>query len=303
MPVIEVIDVHKSYGPVHALKNVSFSVAKGEVLGLIGCNGAGKSTMFRLLLGLIRPDAGSIHIQGVDVSSGWNRQISANIGYLPENVIFYDHMSGRETLDFFARIKKVSSPQVESMLERVGLIPYADRKVGSYSKGMRQRLGLAQALLSRPRILFLDESTTGLDPKGIDEFYAILDEARGQGATILLTSHILMEIQDRVDRLAIIQAGSLIACGTVSELGEELGLQPTMILKTNNHADSLPSILAEAGARNLVASAVQISFQFNPEHKMRILKALVKHEDMIIDFEVDKPSLNDVFMGFSGMEG
>lgn len=302
MPVIEVVDVRKSYGPVQALGGISFSVDKGEVFGLIGPNGAGKSTMFRLLLGLIRPDAGRIVIQGEDVSSGWSRKISAGIGYLPENVVFYDHMSGRETLRFLARIKKAPRERVEALLQRVGLAADADRKVGTYSKGMRQRLGLAQALLSRPQILFLDESTSGLDPKGIDEFYAILEEARQAGTTILLTSHILKEIQDRVDRLAIIRGGSLIACGTLTELGQSLGLQPTMTLRTRDHSEALESALAEAGARDVTVTKGMVRFQFDPQHKMQILQALVKHQSLIVDFDIDKPSLNDVFMGFAGAE-
>ncbi|MFP5401433.1 MAG: ABC transporter ATP-binding protein, partial [Gammaproteobacteria bacterium] len=164
VPVIVARGVRKHYGSIHAVDGVDLEVRAGELFGLIGHNGAGKSTMFKMMLGLIPATAGELRIDGAQVEGGDFRAVRRKIGYLPENVVLYDNLTGTETLDFFARLKGVSPANNAALLERVGLIHAAKRRVREYSKGMRQRLGFAQALLGKPRILFLDEPTTGLDP-------------------------------------------------------------------------------------------------------------------------------------------
>jgi Cu-processing system ATP-binding protein len=216
-PTVSVSHVEKSYRTVRALRDVSFALMPGRLNALVGHNGAGKTTLIKLMLGLIRAERGEIRVLGEDPAAG---QFSARrlLGYLPENVAFNAALTGRETLAFYARLKQIKPATAWPLLERVGLAPAADRKVGTYSKGMRQRLGLAQALLGRPRVLLLDEPTTGLDPALRQTFYEILDELRNDGATVLISSHALNELEDRAEHVLIMNRGLLAAQGTMAEL-------------------------------------------------------------------------------------
>ena len=216
--VIEIRHVSRHFGPVHAVNGISLDVLEGETLGLIGHNGAGKSTLFKMMLGLIPASAGSIRIHGTPVHGSAFRELRRAIGYLPENLAFYDNLTGLETLQFFASLKGCDRASCPALLKKVGLGHASHRRVDGYSKGMRQRLGFAQALLGNPRILFLDEPTNGLDPEGIREFYEMLKELNQAGVTVVITSHILSEIQERVQRLAVMKSGKLHALGTVQEL-------------------------------------------------------------------------------------
>lgn len=220
---VRVSAVSKHFGAVHAVRGVDLDIAAGELFGLIGHNGAGKTTLMRMLLGLISPDAGELIVAGCDTRSARFRDTRRRIGYLPENVALYDNLDARETLRFFGRLKRADD-NPDEILARVGLLHAAHRPVREYSKGMRQRLGFAQALLGKPAILFLDEPTSGLDPEGIAEFYDTLAGLRADGVTMVLCSHILAEIEQRVDRLAIMAAGSVQACGSVQALREAVDM-------------------------------------------------------------------------------
>ncbi len=196
--------VRKHFGSLHAVDGVDLDIPQGEIFGLIGHNGAGKSTLFKMMLGLLAPTSGSILVAGTPVGGRNFRAARRQLGYLPENVVLYDNLDGLETLRFFARLKGAPIAECPAMLEKVGLAHAGKRPVREYSKGMRQRLGFAQALLGNPRVLFLDEPTNGLDPQAIRDFYATLRDLQQQGVTVIITSHILAELQERVDRLAIL---------------------------------------------------------------------------------------------------
>lgn len=298
--VIEVRHVKKSFGDVQALNDVSLSVERGEVFGLIGHNGAGKSTLFKSMLGLIQPDAGDILINGTPLHGEAFRQVRRRIGYLPENVVFYDNLTGLETLWFFADLKGVAKSECLSVLTTVGLDHAARRRVRGYSKGMRQRLGFAQALLGKPGILFLDEPTTGLDPAGIREFYAIIDNLKQQGATIILTSHILAEIQERVDRLALISSGQIQAVGTVHLLRENLGLP--MRIQIVPKPEILPPVLValEANAfSHIIQNDDGITVICPRDQKIPLFAALAPYLSDMIDIHIAETSLEDIFHGYS----
>lgn len=297
--IIEVKDVTKNYGDVEAVKGISFSIKKGELFGIIGPNGAGKTTLFKMLLGLIRPTSGTISVMGSDVSEVWSREVKAHTGYLPENIAFYDHLTGLETLNFYARLKGAPRSEIADLLDLTGISNAADRKVGGYSKGMRQRLGLAQSLLSSPRILFLDEPTTGLDPEGIGAFYKILNDVKERGVTIVLTSHILKEIQDRVDRLGIIGGGKLLASGSVKELRTDLGLSPVLRLTVKGNAERLQEVAQKSGGDVQSFEEGTLLINCPSGNKMEVLRALMKEDDAITDLELLEPSLEDVFMGYA----
>jgi len=298
--VIVARGVRKHYGPIHAVDGVDLEVRSGELFGLIGHNGAGKSTMFKMMLGLIPLTAGEIRIDGAPVPGSDFRAVRRKVGYLPENVVLYDNLTGAETLDFFARLKGVSPAHNAALLERVGLMHASKRRVREYSKGMRQRLGFAQALLGKPRLLFLDEPTTGLDPEAIRGFYAILRQLKSEGVTMVITSHILAEIQERVDRLAIMAAGKVQATGTVQALREQMDLPlwfnvrvaPEDFEAVRNALGGLPVSAIEAGDGHIAVQCAR-------DAKMAVITALATLNGKVRDLTVREPSLEDVFFGFS----
>ncbi|ACK53432.1 MULTISPECIES: ABC transporter ATP-binding protein [Thauera] len=299
-PVIVARGVRKHYGPIHAVDGVDLEVRSGELFGLIGHNGAGKSTMFKMMLGLIPLTAGEIRIDGAPVPGSDFRTVRRKVGYLPENVVLYDNLTGTETLDFFARLKGVSTANNAAVLERVGLMHAAKRRVREYSKGMRQRLGFAQALLGKPRILFLDEPTTGLDPEAIRGFYAILRQLKSEGVTMVITSHILAEIQERVDRLAIMAAGKVQATGTVQALREQMDLPLWFDVRVApEDFEAVRNALGGLPVGAIEARDGHVAVQCARDAKMAVIAALATLNGKVRDLTVREPSLEDVFFGFS----
>ena len=299
-PAVEVRHISRRFGEVQALAGVELSVMPGEVLGLIGHNGAGKSTLIKLMLGLLHPDAGEIRIGGEALHGPAQRKLRRGIAYLPENVVFYDNLSGLETLQFFADLKGVARRDCPALLERVGLAHAAKRAVRGYSKGMRQRLGFAQALLGQPTLLFLDEPTTGLDPEGIREFYEILSTLKARGMTVILSSHNLAQIEDRVDRLALLRQGRLRAAGTVKELRAGLDLPLVIQLKLRSGAASLAQdTFAALPGIHLRREDGWLEIRCEHRQKMQVLAALGGLTEFVADVDIREPSLEDVFLGYA----
>jgi len=298
--VIEVKNVFKYYGQVLAVDGVTLTVHKGETLGLIGHNGAGKSTLFKMMLGLTPPTTGEISINSTSVHGNNFRELRRSIGYLPENVVFYDNLTGLETLQFFASLKGCERDKCLPLLEKVGLAHAATRRVDGYSKGMRQRLGFAQALLGKPRILFLDEPTTGLDPEGIREFYSILHELNSQSVTVVITSHILSEIQERVQRLAVLKSGKLHALGTVQELRESVDLPLIIRVRQQCPDSALQAILQGIALDELTMADNTATIRCHRAQKMEVLRRLGSLGDALEDVIVKEPTLEDVFLGYAG---
>ncbi|MEW6707217.1 MAG: ABC transporter ATP-binding protein [Pseudomonadota bacterium] len=294
---ISLAGVRKAFGPVQAVAGVDLAVAPGEVFGLIGHNGAGKSTLFKLMLGLLAPDAGSVRVAGAVVGGRAWREARRRIGYLPEHLALYDNLSGLETLRFFARLKGVAASQCGPLLERVGLSAAAGRAVHGYSKGMRQRLGFAQALLGRPQVLFLDEPTNGLDPQAIRDFYEILAGLRAQGVTVLITSHILAELQQRVDRLAIMVEGRICALGSVQQLRDELKLP--LLLELRGEPAALAAVSARLGDAEATADADPrvLRVRCQRAQKMALLERLAPLAGQLEDLQIHDASLEDLFFG------
>ncbi len=297
-PAISLRGVSKRYGAVRAVHGVDLEIPRGEVFGLIGHNGAGKSTLFKMMLGLVTPTGGAIRIEGSAVGGRDFRRVRRGIGYLPENVVLYDNLSGLETLRFMARLKGAGRAECEPVLERVGLAGAAHRAVREYSKGMRQRLGFAQALLGQPRVLFLDEPTTGLDPEAIRAFYATLRELQAQGVTMVITSHILAELQERVDRLAIMAAGKVQALGSVQQLRERMALPLQLEVRTTEAgAAAVRDALAALPVREAQWQGTRVQARCPREAKMPVLAALMALGASVLDLKVHEPSLEDVFFG------
>ena len=292
--------VSKDYGPVRAVDGVYLEIGYGELCGLIGHNGAGKSTLFKMMLGLIPMSEGEIHVAGASLRTAAFRDARRHIGYLPENLALYDNLSGMETLRFFARLKGAPTDDCEALLARVGLQGAGAKQVRAYSKGMRQRLGFAQTLLGSPRVLFLDEPTNGLDPAAIHDFYAMLQELREQGVTILITSHILAELQQRIDRLAVMADGRIVGLGSVAGLREQADLPLTLVLRVES--GSRPAFLQQLAP--LRAQGIEIE-DGPAEHdlilrcrhaaKMHILATLQPLGGCLLDLQIHEASLEDLF--------
>jgi Cu-processing system ATP-binding protein len=297
MNAIQIEQAGKDYDQRAALDGVSLSVPQGRCVALIGHNGAGKTTLMKLILGLIRPTRGKVEALGKDpVSAG--KMFRRQVGFLPENVAFHDELTGAETIAFYARLKGVAGAESAALLDRVGLAHAVQRPVKTYSKGMRQRLGLAQALLGSPRLLLLDEPTTGLDPVLRQEFFAIIRDLTAAGTTVLLSSHVLTELEARTDLAAILRDGRLVAFGDLDALRASAGLPVTVRAKGN--AAAISGKLNGAFVKTLAADSASIEIGCPPDKKMALLRTLTGYGDICTDLEVRLPSLDDLYLHYSG---
>lgn len=229
MSVINLQNVSKDFANLAVLKGFDLKLEPGEVLGLFGHNGAGKTTTMKLILGLLEPSSGKVEVFGHNPHDSNFSHHRYRLGFLPENVSFYQQLTGFEVLAFFAKLKKVDTPRCLELLDQVGLRHAKDRKVKTYSKGMKQRLGLAQALLTEPSLLLLDEPTVGLDPIATQEFYLIVDELKSKGCSIILCSHVLPGVEKHIDKAAILSQGQLKAFGSISQLRHLTNLDTQII--------------------------------------------------------------------------
>jgi Cu-processing system ATP-binding protein len=294
LPPIALEGVAKRYGAVEAVRDVSFALPQGARVALVGHNGAGKTTLMKLMLGLARPSAGRVLMLGHDPAEG-AREMRRHIGWLPENVTFNGALTGRELLRFFARLKGERPAQADAMLERVGLGAAARRRVGTYSKGMRQRLGLAQALLGAPRALLLDEPTTGLDPEVRQGLYDTLARLADGGTTVLLSSHALEELEGRVERVIILDRGRLVAAGSMAEL-RGLARLPLRLRVTLAQGSAPPEWLAAAAELRGVDGRM-IELACAPEAKMALLRRAAE-DAHVADVELHAPTLDELYAHF-----
>lgn len=224
--IISTEGLTKRYKDVAAVNNLNLEIRKGEVFGLLGPNGAGKTTTTLMLLGLTEPSSGKAFINGIDCTKN-PLEVKKQVGYLPDNVGFYPAMTGRENLRFIGKLNGLRGKELEEridlLLRRVGMEAAADRKTGTYSRGMRQRLGIADVLMKDPQVIIMDEPTLGIDPEGMRELMLLIRElAEKDGRTLLLSSHQLYQVQKVCDRMGIFVKGKLVAYGTLEELGEQI---------------------------------------------------------------------------------
>ncbi|MCY1391558.1 putative ABC transporter ATP-binding protein NosF [compost metagenome] len=283
----------KQWGSFQALNGLDLDLHSGEVLGLLGHNGAGKSTTMKLILGLYAPSSGEVRVFGEAPSSPHGREGRGRLGYLPENVSFYEQLSGREVLAYFARLKRAPRRQVAELLERVGLADFAGQRVRTYSKGMRQRLGLAQALLGEPELLLLDEPTVGLDPIATQELYLMLEEHRRRGTAILLCSHVLPGIEPYIDRAIILSRGHVLACGPLDELRRQAGLPARLRVRGELAEDTpwLPDVRCQREGDHAW------TMELTEGSKLATLRqVLAQHPD---DLWLESPSLEDLYVHFN----
>jgi len=294
MPTNELVirDVSKWHGKVEAISGVNLTLGSGERVALLGHNGAGKTTLIRMILGLTRIDGGEISVFGAAPGSARARQDTA---YLPEAVAFHKSLTGREQLRLFTKLAGEPKAVTDSLLERVGLEDAADRRIGTWSKGMRQRLGLAQVMLGRPKLALLDEPTSGLDPISRTDFYEILDELVAQGTAVLVSSHALTELEARTDRIAILRKGKLVAEDSLASLRRRAQLPVRLIVSTAS--ENAAQVATELGGARVNCRGVELSC--TAHDKMARLGRIAELGGLVDDVDVIPPSLEDLYRHFA----
>ncbi|MGD0839342.1 MAG: ATP-binding cassette domain-containing protein [Polyangia bacterium] len=305
--MIKVENLTKEYGPFRAVDQVSFNVRRGEVLGFLGPNGAGKSTTMKILTCFLAPTSGSAQVAGFDVFDQ-SLQVRQRVGYLPEDTPLYHDMTVLEHLDFAANMHGMSGDRAQSRIKeiggRCGLVEVAGKLVGELSKGYRQRVGLAQAMLHDPDILILDEPTSGLDPNQIAEIRALIKEV-GREKTVILSTHILPEVQATCSRMLIISGGKLVADGTPDELrAREKGTRYRVVVEANGApADAVKDKLGALGGvsrcQKVEGESGAHTFEIDGDAKADLRKSLfrvvVDNHWPLLELSRQAASLEDVF--------
>jgi Cu-processing system ATP-binding protein len=294
-PILRTNCVSKQFDSLQALNEVSIELKPGERVALLGHNGAGKTTLFRIVLGFLSANSGNVEIMGhLPGSKAARRAIS----YLPESIAFPKMLTGREIISYYAKLKKASFSDVNGSLEKVDLVEAANRPCGTYSKGMRQRLGLAQALIGDPKLLLLDEPTSGLDPISRQRFYQIISDVSVKGTAVLLSSHGLSELEAKTDRVAILRKGALVANGSLSQLQAAANLP--IRIRISSKPDMIENVYEQFGGRRINGSSVE--FSCSQSSKMKNLAEISSLGDAINDVEIFTPTLDEIYRHFSASE-
>jgi len=293
-PVIELKTITKHYRGVTAVEELSLQVQPGEILGLLGGNGAGKTTTIKLILGLIAPDSGELKVLGQQPGNKTARNLRTQSGYLPESIRYYERLSGREVLDYFARLKHVPALERDRLLEQMGLSHAADRPVVTWSKGMRQRLGLAQAFLGKPRLLLLDEPSSGLDPIATQDLLDRLRAKRREGCTIVVSTHQLAGIEQHVDRVAILRRGQLRVVGPLDVLRRGSGLPYRIRAWGQWQEKGLKSQLSKWGCREFQLDGELLELTTSEKNKLSLIRRLLEQPGLE-DLDLEAPGLEMLY--------
>jgi ABC-2 type transport system ATP-binding protein len=299
MTAIELDGVSKQYGDVRALEDVTLAVEEGEIFGFLGPNGAGKSTTIDILLDFVRPTAGTAAVLGHD-SRHDSLAVRQRVGVLPDGYHLYDRLTARQHVAF-AVASKGADDDIEAVLARVGLGDAVDRTAGGFSKGMKQRLVLAMALVGEPDVLILDEPTTGLDPNGAREMREIIREERDRGATVFFSSHVLEQVEAVCDRVAILREGRLVAVDTIDALRGALGSETRLTLVVEPAGDEVvAAVEAVAGVSSVRADGDgELSVTCAESAKTAVLAAVEAAGARLLDFDTEAVSLEELFAAYT----
>ena len=297
MNILEVKDLHKSFGSKTVLDGLTFSVSEGSVFGFIGRNGAGKTTTMKMILGLLQPDSGEITVCGERVRYG-NTPTNKYVGCLPDVPEFYSYMTAREYLRLCGEVTGMKQSEIKKrsgeLLELVGLANEKHRIKG-YSRGMKQRLGIAQALINKPRLLICDEPTSALDPLGRKEILEIISSARGE-TSVIFSTHILSDVEKICDDTAILEKGRIALCGTVSELkAKRSGSDVQIVPASAGDAEKTAQLLGGE-----VHSGTVIVRNASQDKMLSILKTISENRIPILKIEHTEPDLEQLFMEVIG---
>lgn len=294
--VIETRDLSKRFKEVQAVDSLNMKVHKGEIFGFLGPNGAGKTTTIKMVMGLMHPTAGDVFIYGNKVGPN-TVEIRRDIGFLPERVALFDNLTPIQTLNFFCELKGCDKSIVNSLIEEVGLEDAATRKVGTFSKGMTQLLGVAQAMIGSPSIYVLDEPMGGLDARWVRVIREKIKKLNEEGATVIFSSHILSEVQALCDRVAIIDKGKLVAVDTVENLSKRLLIKPRLEITVKGLDGKVPgSVFEVKGVEDAEAKGDVMYVTCDSSARPKVLNALENEGYEIADFKTIETSLEDVFV-------
>lgn len=298
---IETFTLTKKYGPACAVDNLNLKVPEGSIYGFLGPNGAGKTTTMKLILGLIKPTAGSISLNGITVIDKNRLDVLAQTGSLIESPSYYGHLTGRENLQIIAMLKNVPDKEIDEVLHIVRMENQQHKKVSHYSLGMKQRLGLACALLGRPNVLLLDEPTNGLDPAGIQEMRELICSLPSQyGMTVLVSSHLLSEIEQIATYTGILNSGKMIFQGELEEL--QMHSKRELLLRTQDNGAALTLLKERQLACHLQGG--QIVLPDLSDERMAELVALIVREGIgVLRIEEKQKNLEDIFLSLTGKRG
>ncbi|MFD1569698.1 ABC transporter ATP-binding protein [Halorubrum laminariae] len=303
MTAIELRGVTKEFADVTAVRDLDLTIEEGEVYGFLGPNGAGKSTTIDMVLDLVRPTEGTVSVLGRDATDE-GVEIRRRTGVLPDGFSVYDRLTGRKHVEFAIRSKSVDD-EPDSLLERVGLLADADRKAGGYSKGMRQRLALAMALVGDPDLLILDEPSSGLDPAGAKEMREIVRTESDRGATVFFSSHVLEQVDAVCDRVGILRDGELVAEDSVEGLRDAVGSEETLEIAVDAGEtadaldDAVEAVLALDGVSRVDRAGDTLVVDCADGAKTRVIAAVEDAGVAVNDFHTREASLEDLFLAYT----
>jgi ABC-2 type transport system ATP-binding protein len=302
--VIQTHELTKKYETFAAVDQLDLEIKEGEVFGLLGPNGAGKTTTILMLLGLTEPTSGTVRVLGLDPVRQ-PLKVKAQVGYMPDQVGFYDELSARENLNYIARLNGIPGGQihqrVSEVLERVGLDKVAAKRVGTFSRGMRQRLGLADVLIKNPRLIIMDEPTSGLDPEASHEFLTMIQGLKEEGITILLSSHLLHQVQTVCDRVGLFNQGKMVLQGTVESLAQQVlrgayriqvhleQAQPAI----QRALEELPQVKS---VRSLNGKGYEV--EANQDIRPELARAVITANGRLLSLGVQTQSLDDIYTAY-----
>jgi ABC-2 type transport system ATP-binding protein len=297
--VIETRGLTKRYGKVVAVDGLELSIEAGEVYGLLGPNGSGKTTTILMLLGLTEPSAGTVRVLGLDPARE-PLSLKRQVGYLPDSVGFYGEMTAWENLAYIARLnglpRALAQQRMERVLERMGLAEVAQRPVSTFSRGMRQRLGLAEVLLKEPKVVILDEPTLGLDPEAAQEFLKMIQGLKNEGITVLLSSHLLHQVQAICDRVGLFHQGKLVLEGRVEELAQRvLGGAYRIRLEATPLEGLAERLRALPGVSQVQTDAAGLKLEAQQDIRPQVAQVVLEAGATLQSLLLERPSLDEVY--------
>jgi len=305
--VLESRGLTKHYGDFVAVDNLDLTVQRGEVFGLLGPNGAGKTTSILMFLGLTEPTAGTVQVLGLDPARR-PLSVKAHVGYLPEQIGFYEGLTARENLIYIAKLNGLRRDKayrrIDAALEQMGLGGARDQRVATFSRGMRQRLGLAEVLLKQPQLIIMDEPTQGLDPEAAREFLSIIHHLKADGIAVLLSSHLLHQVQAVCDRVGLFHQGRMVLEGTVKELAKQVLGGAYRIRLEADGADGLEDTLQGLTGVVSVRRPETNTYELEATNDLRAeaAKAVVEAGGKLLALNIEVPSLDEVYARYFQQE-
>jgi ABC-2 type transport system ATP-binding protein len=302
--VIEIRDLVKNYGKFVAVDRLNLSVNEGEVFGFLGPNGAGKTTTLLMLLGLTEPTSGTASICGFN-STREPINVKRITGYLPEKIGFYDYLTAAENLDYTAALNDIpkdkAAKRIDELLGVVGLSDMAGNKVGTFSHGMKQRLGIADVMIKEPKVAFFDEPTAGIDPEGIEQILKLIGNMAKQKVTVVLSSHQLLQVQKICTRVGILSKGHLVAEGSVNELGREKiggGKVRIQIQVAEPSRKFIKSVEKIKGVTGVESTSELLLVSCEKDLRRQIAKAATECDSLIVQMKIEEYGLDDIYMKY-----